>query len=223
MKRRTLDIAFSVGGVIVAVALFVLGFVLKQQADFATEYVDRELSAQQISFPETYDRGETEVAGSDCLVGFAGQALNTGAEAECYARYYIATHMMHSATDAGFEGATYASLGGPVGEARTALADAKEGGDEDAIAEAQAAFDKVNGLRETMFKGETLRGLLLTVYGFSVFGEKAEVAMWVCWVAAIAIMVLSIAGFVHAFASKKADNVILAVEHHEHDKDMAQV
>ena len=215
MKRRTLDIAFSIGGLVFAALLFVLGFVMMQQRDFAEEYVDRELSAQQIAFPETYERGETEVAGSGCLTTFAGQSVNTGKEAECYARYYIATHMAHSATDAGFDGATYATLGGPVGEARTALADAKEGGDEEAIKEAQAAFDKVNGLRETMFKGETLRGLLLTVYGFSVFGEKAGIAMTVCFIAGLIVLLLSIAGFVHAFASKKADDVILSVEHKE--------
>lgn len=215
MKRRTLDIAFSIGGLVFAALLFVLGFVMMQQRDFAEDYVDRELSAQQIAFPETYERGETDVAGSGCLTTFAGQTVNTGKEAECYARYYIATHMAHSATDAGFEGATYATLGGPVGEARTALADAKEAGDEEAIKEAQATFDKVNGLRETMFKGETLRGLLLTVYGFSVFGEKAGLAMMICFIAGLVVLLLSIAGFIHAFASKKADDVILAVEHKE--------
>ena len=96
----------------------------------------------------------------------------------------------------------------------TASAD-RAGGDEEAIKEAQAAFDKVNGLRETMFKGETLRGLLLTVYGFSVFGEKAGLAMMICFIAGLVVLLLSIAGFVHAFASKKADDVILAVEHKE--------
>ena len=87
MKRRTLDIAFSIGGLVFAALLFVLGFVMMQQRDFAEDYVERELSAQQIAFPETYERGETDVAGSGCLNKFDGQSVNTGKEAECYARY----------------------------------------------------------------------------------------------------------------------------------------
>jgi len=35
----------------------------------------------------------------------------------------------------------------------------------------------------------------------------------VCYAAALVLFLLSIAGLVHAFTSKKADDVILAVEH----------
>jgi hypothetical protein len=95
-----------------------------------------------------------------------------------------------------------------------ALAAAQESGDQAKIDEAQKALDGAKGLRSTLQTGETLRGLLLTTYGFSIFGERAGQAAWVTIIAAMVLFVLSIAGFVHAFASKKADDVVLAVEHH---------
>ena len=59
----------------------------------------------------------------------------------------------------------------------------------------------------TLFQGETLRGLLLTSYGFSIFGERAQQAAWVCYLLALVLFLASIAGFVHA-ATKSADHPI---------------
>ena len=49
-----------------------------------------------------------------------------------------------------------------------------------------------------LFKGETLRGLLLTSYGFSVFGVKGAQVATVAYVVAALLALLSIAGFAHA-------------------------
>ena len=141
---------------------------------------------------------------------YAGQTMTTGKQAECYANQYIALHMRESAAGAGYEGATYASLGGvtrelkaKVAEAQTALDDATAAGQP--TTDLQAALDAVtaqsaaaNGLRETMFKGETLRGLLLTVYGFSVFGELAGIAAIAAFLGGVLLFILSILGFLHA-------------------------
>jgi NAD/NADP transhydrogenase beta subunit len=48
-----------------------------------------------------------------------------------------------------------------------------------------------------------------------VFGERAGQAATVAYIAAAVLFLLSIAGFVHAFTSKKADDVILVAEHKE--------
>ena len=61
----------------------------------------------------------------------------------------------------------------------------------------------VTAQRETVFKGETLRGLLLTSYGFSEFGTKAGQAATVAYLAAALLLLLAIAGFVHAFVTPK--------------------
>ena len=55
----------------------------------------------------------------------------------------------------------------------------------------------------TLFKGETLRGLLLTSFGFSVFGVKGEQVATVAYIVAGLLALLSIAGFVHAFSTPK--------------------
>jgi hypothetical protein len=54
-----------------------------------------------------------------------------------------------------------------------------------------------------VFKGETLRGPLLTSYGFSVFGDKARQGATVAYLAAALLALLSIAGFVHALATPR--------------------
>ena len=58
---------------------------------------------------------------------------------------------------------------------------------------------RADAQRETLFKGETLRGLLLTSYGFSVFGVKGEQVAIVSYIVAALLALLSLAGFVHAF------------------------
>ncbi|MFZ9482001.1 MAG: hypothetical protein ACO3AV_03820 [Ilumatobacteraceae bacterium] len=210
MKRRTLDIAFSIGGALFAALLLVLGLVLKDQANFATDYVKDQLSEQKIFFPEEYTRGETDVADSDCLDEYIGQAVDNGPKAECFANFYIKTHMMHSTEDAGYPGETYSSLGGITRALGAELTTAMEGTDQAAIDEAQAKVDAASSLRDTMFKGETLRGLLLTTYGFSIFGDRADLAGLICYLAAALLFVLSVAGIAHGFLSKNADHKILA-------------
>ena len=50
MKRRTLDVLFSVGGLALAALLLVLGLVMTSNANFAKSYVKDQLSQQKISF-----------------------------------------------------------------------------------------------------------------------------------------------------------------------------
>jgi hypothetical protein len=189
--------------------LAVLGLVMKDNADFAKTYVHDQLSEQQISF-KTADTLTDIEKKSACLTKFAGTALDTGKKAECYANDFIALHLAEGAKAAKFEGATYATLGGEVGKAKAAVADAKAAGKP--TEDLQKAADAVSGLRETAFKGETLRGLLLTSYGFSVFGEKGGQAETVCFLVALVLVLASLAGFIHAFTTPK-DKVVLSGEH----------
>jgi uncharacterized membrane protein YuzA (DUF378 family) len=66
--------------------------------------------------------------------------------------------------------------------------------------------------RETLFKGETLRGLLLTSFGFSVFGVKGGQAATVAYIFAGLLALLSLAGLFHAFKTPK-DKAFAAPEH----------
>lgn len=192
MQRRTLDILFSTGGVGLAVLLLIIGLVFQSEADFAEDYVSSQLAEQAIFFAplEGLSDEEREV---ECLVDYAGEQLLTGSQAECYANEFIGRHL-RAATG----GLSYAELGAPQRQARAALADARESGDEEAIAEAEAELARIDGQRNTAFQGETLRGLLLTTYGFALLGEKAALAALVAFAGAGLMLLLSIAGFVHA-------------------------
>ena len=76
-------------------------------------------------------------------------------------------------------------------------------GDKTAADARQKDVDAAASLRTTMQTGETLKGLLLTTYGFSIFGEKAGLAAGVAYAAAAVVFVVAAAGFVHAFAWSK--------------------
>ena len=194
MKRRTLDIMFSTGGVLLAALLVILGLVLTDNARFAKDYVKDQLSQQQITF-KAADQLTEEEAASDCVVANAGKPLTTGKQAECYANEFIGLHLKSTE---GAEGLTYATIGGPQREARAAVEAATESNDPN-LPELQAKLDELNAARDTLFRGETLRGLLLTSYGFSEFGVKADEVSTVAYAAAALLALLSLAGFWHAF------------------------
>ncbi len=215
MKRRTLDFIFAGGGLLIAALLVIFGLVMQDQYDFAQDYVKTELGAQKITFAAEPKPDEISwKPESKCLTENAGKLMETGKQAECYASYYIALHMRNSAKEAYPPGTynddTYATMGAK----RTALqktydaALADKGATDPATVEAKKQLDAATGLRSTFQTGETLRGLLLTTYGFSIFGDKAGLAAMICFIAAALIAVLSAAGFVHAFLTSP-DKVVL--------------
>ena len=211
MTRRTLDLFFASGGIVVAVLLAVLGFAIQTQYQFATDYATTELSAQKITFTaadKLTDEEKNWKAGSVCLVNYGGQLMTTGAQAECYAKYYIALHMETAAVNAGFPGATYATLGATRTDLSNQITAAKAKGDTTAAADLQKKLDSATSLRTTMQTGETLRGLLLTVYGFSVIGEKAGLAANIIFGLAVLMVVLSAGGLIHALVTPKEEIVL---------------
>lgn len=206
MKRRTLDIILAGGGLMVAVLLLALGFALFGQYSFAQSYVKEELGAQKITFTPAEKLSAEEKSwkpSSSCLVTYGGQLMETGPQAQCYAKNFIALHMETAAKTSGFPGATYATLGGIGADLRGQVAAAKTKGDTAAATDIQKKLDSATSLRATMQTGETLRGLLLTVYGFSVLGEAAGLAANILYGLAAVMLLISIAGFVHAFVTPK--------------------
>ena len=191
MKRRTLDILFSIGGAGIAALLLIAGIVLSANASFATTYVADQLAQQNITFKtaQTLTDEEKQIP---CLVQYAGQQMTTGKQAECYANNFIGLHLKSTAG-----GKTYAELGVPQAELRTKIAEAQKTNPA-AVADLQKQLTDITAQRETVFKGETLRGLLLTTYGFSEFGTKAAQAATVAYSAAALMLLLALAGITHA-------------------------
>jgi hypothetical protein len=196
MRRRTLDVLFGLGGIALAGLLLALGLVMTSNANFAKGYVTSQLAQQNVKF-KTAETLTPEEAKSACLVTFAGQPLTTGKQAECYANDFIGLHVKSVAN-----GQTYADLGAPQ-TALTAKVKAATSANDPALSDLQKQLTAVTAQRETLFKGETLRGLLLTSFGFSVFGVKAAQAATVAYGVAGLLALLSIAGFAHARRTSK--------------------
>jgi hypothetical protein len=191
MKRRTLDLIVSVGGLVLAGLLLIAGLVLTSNANFAHNYVHDQLSQQKISF-KTADTLTAEEKQQACLVTYAGQPLTTGPQAECYANNFINVHLQSIAG-----GKTYAELGTVTSQLQAQIATAQKNNDPN-LANLQKQLADANTNRETVFKGETLRGLLLTSFGFSQFGDKAAQAATVAYIGAGVLLVLALFGFIHA-------------------------
>ena len=189
IRRRTVDTVLIGAGVVVAVVLAVAGGLLTWGNNFAEDYVGDELTSQNIFFP---DQASLEEQGRDDLVKYADEQVTTGDEAEAYASF-INGHLESTA-----DGLTYAELGAPLGEARDALAAAQEAGEsEETIADLQANVDEISRTRDTVFKGETLRGLLLSTFAWSTIGRIAGIAATVAFIGAALMVVLVVLGVIH--------------------------
>ena len=189
LKRRTIDSVLIGVGAVVTAALLVAGALLTWGSNFAEDYVHDELSSQNIVFPPA---AALEEEGRTDLVDFGGQTVDTGDEAEAYASF-IDGHLQGIA-----DGATFADLGTPEREARAAVeAATADGADEDTIAELQATADEISTQRNTLFKGETLRGLLLSAFAWSTVGRIAGYAAIAAFVAGGVMLALVLLGLRH--------------------------
>src|SRR6266496_1533610 len=169
MRRRTFDVLVSSTGLVLAIVLLVSGGLLFWGYSFANNSVHDQLAAQKIFFPPK---------GSDALkppeIGrylnqHAGQQLTTGAQAQAYANHFIAVHLKEAAG-----GKTYAQVS--------------------SLALQNPNDTKLAGQVQTLFRGETLRGLLLNAYAFWKIGQIASIASFIL---AGVMLVLTILGFWH--------------------------
>jgi hypothetical protein len=171
MRRRTFDALAVTAGVLIAGLLLVAGGLLTWGHNFVTNEVHTQLAAQKIVFPPA---DSPAVKGPEFapMRQYGGQLMTTGAQAQVYADHFIAVHL----TEIG-GGQTYSQL------SAKALAQPKN-----AALAAQV---------QTMFRGETLRGLLLNAYAFWTI---AQIMLWAA-IAAFAgaglLILLAIFGFIH--------------------------
>lgn len=192
LPRRRLDQLLIAFGVVAALVFAVAGGLLTWGANFAGDYVEDELSSQKVFFP---DAASLEEDGRDDLVKYANEQVTNGDEAEAYASF-IDGHLQGIA-----DGKTYAQID-DTGAAEAVTAAEESGASEAEIAELQATADELTAQRDTLFRGETLRGLLLSSYAWATVGEIAFIAAIGAFVASLAMVLLVIAGLVHMRRSK---------------------
>ena len=182
MKRRTFDKLVSFVGLGLAALLLIFGGLLNFGASFANDSVKSQLENQNIAFPiEAGLPSETK----DQLLKWAGKQVTTGEMARDYSDLYIWEHMKAAATAVMGKPATYS-------EVSAAYMAATRGGSVDA-----AEVQKLSDLRDTLFMGNTLRGMLLEAYAFGTLGVIAGYASIASFVGGILFLLLGIAGLMH--------------------------
>lgn len=170
MRRKTFDALLTTAGLVVAVMLLVAGGLLAWGSTFVSGQVRDQLAAQQIFFPPAGSEGLPAAEYPD-LQQYGGQQVVDGEMARAYSDF-IASHI---ATIGG--GKTYSQLST---ESR-----------------ANPADTELAGAVQTVFRGETLRGLLLNAYAFGTMGTIAGYAAIAAFVGAALMFVLSGLGFAH--------------------------
>lgn len=172
MKRKTFDKIVTSVGALLTVFLLVVAALANWGASFAADSVKSQLEAQKITMPKAAELGTD--APADVAAYFESrqdQLMSTGKDAQMYADHYIALHMSHMPTYAEASAAARSATG------------------EDKVAK--------DAIVETVFKGNMLRGTLLTAYAFGTLGDLAGYGAMAALIGALLMLVLTIAGFVH--------------------------
>jgi hypothetical protein len=170
--RRTFDVLISAAALVMVAVLAVAGGLLTWGHNYITSQVHNQLAAQQIYFPAA-NSAAVAAPQFQAMRQYGGQLMTTGAQAEVYANHFIANHLKVIGG-----GKTYSQLSA------------------EAIAQPNNAA--VAAQVNTVFKGETLRGLLLNAYAFGTIGTIAGIAAIAAFVAAGLLLVLSLLGFYHS-------------------------
>lgn len=185
-KQRTMLGFVATRRIVEVILTLVLGVgagLLFYGANFGLDMVHSQLDAQNITFPEKGSAG-LDPKTYPGLQQYAGQKVDSGPKAKAYANEFIQVHLREIAG-----GKTYSEIS----------------------AASQAAPDdqKLAGQVQALFRGETLRGLLLYAWGWSVV---STIALYAAVAAAIGFVVMLIVTIGDFIADPK-----LAAEHtHSH-------
>lgn len=166
-EKRAVSTVFMYFSLIGAITFIVIGSLALWANNFTGTMVRGELAAQKIFFPEKGTKA-LDPAEYPTLQKYAGQRVDTPQKAKAYANDYIGHHLFKMA-----DGKSYAEVG--------------------ALAAKDPDNKQLAQLKQTLFQGETLRGMLLTSgYGFGTIGLLAGVATYVAFSLSLALLVIAI-------------------------------
>jgi hypothetical protein len=187
--RRNSRTLLATAGAAVAAVLLIAGGLLVWGSAYVHNTVQGQLAAQQISFPPAaafaHAKAGTEITPSmiPSVSQYAGQQLLTGQQAEAYADHFIAVHIADMGGGKTYSQLSAASLAQPKNTALAAT---------------------VN----TVFKGETLRSMLLNAYGW----WKVSQITYIISLVAFGLGTLSFLGGLFGFASLRHDRKLAAAK-----------
>ena len=154
--RRNSHLAV-IAGFAVAVVLLAAGGLLTWGSAYVHNTVQGQLAAQQIFFPPKAAFAHAK-AGTEITPGmipsvsqYAGQQMLTGQQAEAYADHFIAVHIAEMGNGKTYSQLSAASLAAPNNT-------------------------KLAATVGTVFKGETLRSMLLNAYGWWKISQLTYIA-----------------------------------------------
>jgi hypothetical protein len=175
MQRRTFDRLVSWMGLVLTAVLVMAGALLSWASSYVNDQVHSQLAAQKIFFPKAGSDGLKALPAADraAVEKYAGQQLLTGDQAGVFADHYIAVHLKEIGG-----GLTYSEL------SAKSLANPND--------------QKLAGQVQTVFRGETLRGLLLNAFAFGKMGTIAGIAAIVSFVGAALMLALTALGMWHS-------------------------
>ena len=178
MRRFSSRTLLAAASAALAAVLLIAGGLALWASAYVHNTVRGQLASQQIFFPPAsafaHPKAGSEIAPSmiPSVSQYAGQQMLTGQQAEAYADHFIAVHL----TEMG-KGQTYSQLS--------------------AESLAQPKNTALAGLVQTVFRGTTLRSMLLEAYGFWQMGQIALLAAIASFAGAALLLLLSIAGLMH--------------------------
>ena len=174
MRRKTFDALATAAGFVLAVVLLVAGGLLLWGHSFVDSQVHNQLAAQKIVFPAASSAAIKALPPADAaaMKQYAGQLMTNGAQAETWADHFIAVHLVKIGGGKTYSQLSAESLAQPKNVALAAQVD-------------------------LVFRGTTLRGLLLNAYAFWKMGQIALWGAIASFIGAGLLLILSILGFVH--------------------------
>lgn len=158
-----------------AIVLAVLAVALIVAGNYAHSFITAQLAQEAISMPSEESIASLSEESQAALTPYIGQELLTGPQAKVFADNYIWEHMQNIA-----DGRTYEDVSGEY----TALSK-DENADEEELA-------TLGAQRQQLFMGDTLRGTLLSAYGWWLIGS---IALYVGIGAGVAAVVLAVLGW----------------------------
>ena len=183
--RRNSSLVTTIAGFAVAAILLAAGGLLTWGSAYVHNTVQGQLAAQKIFFPAkaafANPKAGTEITPSmiPSVSQYAGEQMLTGQQAEAYADHFIAVHL------AGIGGGkTYSQLS--------------------TEAQAQPKNTVLAGEVATVFKGESLRSMLLNAYGWGKVSQITYIAALV----AFGLGGLTLIGSVFALALGRRPEII---------------
>jgi hypothetical protein len=177
MRRRTFDALLATGGLVIAAILLIAGGLGLWAHSFANDNVKSQLSQQKVFFPDKAGIAAQKNAEiTKYVTPYAGQQVVNGQQAQVFADHYINVHLSEIAG-----GKTYSEVSGAF-----LTMDPKD-----------PNYSTVAQQRQTLFMGETLRGMLLNAYAFWKMGQIALIAGIASFIGAGLMLLLSALGFWH--------------------------